>query len=111
MAIKYNEFGEPTEIVNGVKITETSEGLLIGEGASAILIRGKNLRISDKFTKVSGVFPNFYPFVEAKPLSEKEVLDRLLTDPEFPQDGCAMNTLTTAVRILKRMVLALRENK
>lgn len=104
MAIKYDAHGNPTYILNGVQITKTPEGLLVGTGLDQVLIRGSNLKVSDAASWIAGHYPDNYPFSAPHRHPEEDTYRNFALDANFPPDGIPLDRLPRVIRELKKMV-------
>lgn len=104
MAIKYDDKGNPVEVINGVPITYTKDGVIVGEGLEAVLIRGQNLKLSDPSNLLQGKYPDYYPFNAPHRHPEEDTYINFSTDPDFPPDGIPLDRIPKVIRELKKLV-------
>lgn len=104
MAMRYDENGNLVEIINGIRIVHTPDGLIVGEGIEAVLIRGQNLKLSDASTWIQGHYPDTYPFSAPHRHPEEDVYKDFSLNPDFPPDGIPLDRLPKIIRELKKIV-------
>lgn len=104
MAMKYDDNGNIVEMLNGIKVTYTKEGVIVGEGIEAVLIRGQNLKLSDPANFVQGHYPDNYPFSAPHRHPEEDTYINFSLDPDFPPDGIPLDRLPKVIRELKKIV-------
>lgn len=102
--MKYDEHGNLVEIVNGVRVVHTPEGLVVGEGIERVLIRGVGLKISDASNFIQGHYPDTYPFSAPHRHPEEDIYINFSLDPDFPPDGIPLDRLPKVIRELKKLV-------
>lgn len=105
MAIQYDKEGNQIAFVNGLKVTYTENGIIVGEGLNAVVITGKNIRMYEPAIEVAGNYPDNYPFSTTHKHPKEDEYKNFAGNIDFPYDGIPLDRLPMAIRELKKMIV------
>lgn len=83
----------------------SEDEIILGRGADAIRISGKDLRVKDGSTHVRGHYPDMYPWDRPHMHPEDDVRRNRACDLAFPPDNIPVAAIPAAIRELKRLAI------
>ena len=86
-------------------IYRDGDEIVLGRGADAIRIKGKDLQVRDASTHVAGHYPDTYPWDTPHRHPEWDVRRNHACDLRFPPDNIPVAAIPAAIRELKRLAI------